>query len=426
MASKKDLDFMVSNMSGTEFATYVTRYLHEVLGEPLKEVGVIEARPDQSKHLETATISVFGMPLDFVAPRAEIYTADSRIPKIVSATPEEDAKRRDLTINAIFFDVLNDKLEDFSGRGIEDLKNGVLRAPQDSKQMLMDDPLRIFRSVRFSSKLGFTIDPELLNAAKDPEVQTALKKKISRERVTEEIKKMLAGPNPRGAMELIASLGLREYVFNLPSDYKEFDMNQNNPHHEFSVWGHLMEALGNLQKIIASRNIDDSDKLVLNLAIICHDIGKLCPDIIGTKELEGQLINTYHGHEEKSMEAAEYMLKGLPGITNKEIERVKGLIDAARRVNSDHTDGSEACNKADKALRKFVQFIQDDWENAIDLATADASAHKSGELDNFNKTYYNSMKGQISALGPEKIKNIKPLLNGNEIMAMFGRKGGPG
>lgn len=438
----KDLDITIDNMSGKQFAEHVVRHLQSK-GVPAKSVGVIEARPEQSKHLETAVINIFDQPIDFVQLRGEKYDPATRIPKITVGTAIEDAYRRDFTINSLFYNINEDKIEDFTGKGLDDIQNKIIRTPVPShevwsqvgihaeeqaitpKKTFMDDPLRVLRAIRFASRYGFDLDKDLMEAAKDPDVQQAFAKKISRERIEEELRKMLVGPNPRWAMELIKSLNMQSEIFQLPEGFDKWDMDQNNPNHELNIWGHLMEALGNLQIILKDRNIEDTDKFVLNLAAIMHDVGKLDPSIKGTKEVEGQLINTYQGHEESSMRAAEHMLRKLPGITNKEIERVKQLIDASRRVNPAYKDSSEMCDRSDKALRKFVQFIQDDWENAIDLATADASAHKIGWINTFERTYFNTMKERIKGLGPEQIKNIKPLVNGQEIMQMFGRKGGP-
>jgi tRNA nucleotidyltransferase (CCA-adding enzyme) len=425
MTTGKDIDIMVSGMSGKDFAQMVVKYLREVKGEHSKDIAIVSPNVEKSKHLETAMLKLFGQDIDFVSPRLEVYTSDSRIPNIKPATVEEDFLRRDSTINALSYNLQTGEVEDFTGKGIEDLKNGIIRTPIDSKKTFMDDPLRLLRSVRFSAKLGFTLDPAIAAAAKDPEVQEALSKKVSRERIEIELRKMLSGPNPKLAMELLKDFNLRSEIFQLPEGYSDWDMNQNNPNHELNVWGHLMEALSNLQTIIQNRNLNDSDKFVLNLAAVLHDVGKLDPYIKGIKETEGQLVNTYHGHEDASMRAAEYMLKKLPGITNKEIERVKRLIDAARKVNPEYRDSSEECDRNDKSLRKFVQAIQDDWENAIDLATADASAHKQNWISKFDRTYFDTMKNRIKSLGPEQIKNIKPLVSGQEIMDLFKKKGGP-
>lgn len=418
----RDIDIMVVGLSGREFAEYVARYLREVMNEPAK-VGIIKAQPEKSKHLETATMEVYGNSVDFVGPRAEVYTDVSRVPEIQTASLEEDAQRRDFNFNALFLDLDDNSIKDFTGYGLEDLKNKAVRTPLDPNITFMDDPLRILRAIRLATKLGFTLDPKLIEAAQSPAIQDAFRKKISRERIHDEFRKMLAGPDPVGAMKLLKELGLRDEVIKLPPHYEKFDMNQNSPHHDFTVEGHTLQALTKLQEIIKDRNLSDADKFVLNLSVLCHDLGKLDPSIKGVKDEEGQLINTYHGHEQSSVKAAEYVLRNLPGTTIEEIEKVKKLIIGASKVNPDRKDTSQEYGRGKKALSKFVREMGDLYEHAIDLGRADASGHKINQVH--PGFYYESMKQQAKELGPERIKNMKPLLNGQELMTMFNRKGGP-
>jgi len=439
--NSKDIDIAVDNMSGKDFAEKALAYAR-MQGVPAKSVGVIEARPDQSKHLETAVVNLLDESIDFVNLRAEKYDANTRIPQMVPGTALEDAYRRDFTINALFYNINDGKVEDLTGTGVEDIKNGVIRTPIPPKEIwsqvgitdesqvinpkktFMDDPLRILRAIRFASRYGFKLAPELMEAAKDPEVQESFRGKISRERIEAELRKMVAGPSPVWALQLIKELGLRSEVLKLPEGTKEWEMDQNNPHHQLNIWDHISETLGNLQQIVKDRNLNDADKFAVNLAAFLHDVGKLDPKIHGTKEIGGKIVSTYHGHEESSISIAEYMLKNLPGVRTEEIERIKKLIDAARRVNPERQDSSEIANMTRKQLGNFVRMIGDDWENAIDIAQADASAKKKDWLPTYNPTYYKSLKEQIKNMGLEKAHTMKPLLTGDELMKLFGRKGG--
>lgn len=96
------------------------------------------ANPEQSKHLETAALRLHGPPIDLVHLRSETYTAESRIPTIQVGTPEQDASRRDFTINSLFYNVNQQKVEDLTGKGLDDLKNGIIRTPLDPHITLMD------------------------------------------------------------------------------------------------------------------------------------------------------------------------------------------------------------------------------------------------------------------------------------------------
>jgi Poly A polymerase head domain len=94
-----------------------------------QRVAVIKANPDQSKHLETATMHLHGLSLDLVNLRSETYSDTSRIPRIEIGTPLQDAERRDFTVNALFYNLQTRAMEDFTGQGLKDLKAGIIRTP---------------------------------------------------------------------------------------------------------------------------------------------------------------------------------------------------------------------------------------------------------------------------------------------------------
>ena len=161
----KDVDVALDNCSGATFAERVVEALAKGLeggdgrGAALaasSTVGLIAANPEQSKHLETATMRICGVEVDFVNLRSESYAdaGDSRIPTMAFGTPQEDAARRDFTLNALFFNVHTRRIEDFTGRGWEDLRAGLLRTPLEPRVTLLDDPLRALRGVRFASRYG--------------------------------------------------------------------------------------------------------------------------------------------------------------------------------------------------------------------------------------------------------------------------------
>jgi tRNA nucleotidyltransferase/poly(A) polymerase len=107
-------------------------------------------------------------------------------------TAEEDALRRDATVNALFYNLQTDQVEDFTG-GLRDMEKKLIRTPLEPFQTFMDDPLRVLRLIRFASRLGFSIDPAAEAVMGDPRVTEALKLKISRERIGIELEKMLKG-----------------------------------------------------------------------------------------------------------------------------------------------------------------------------------------------------------------------------------------
>ena len=179
-----DIDIAISDMSGEKFCLLISEYLKEnqlTCGK----TTVIKANPDQSKHLETAMITLFDQPIDFVNLRKETY-ANSRIPSIEIGTPEEDAARRDLTINALFYNIHTKEIEDYVN-GLKDLEDQIARTPIDAIQTFIDDPLRILRIVRFATKYKLEIDGDIIHAAQDYIVQQALENKVSAERKWKEM-----------------------------------------------------------------------------------------------------------------------------------------------------------------------------------------------------------------------------------------------
>jgi tRNA nucleotidyltransferase/poly(A) polymerase len=216
--SSGDIDIALDNMTGKEFAEYVNKYL-ELRGEKTHTIGVIQTNPDQSKHLETATMRVFDIWLDFVNLRAEEYTETSRIPsRMRIGTPEEDAKRRDLTINSLFYNINKGVVEDWTRKGIEDLREGVIRTPLAPLETFLDDPLRVLRAIRFAARLQFTCHSELQLAAKSLAVKDALRNKVSRERIGKEFEGMVKSLRPDLAFKLILDFELWDIVFALPEN----------------------------------------------------------------------------------------------------------------------------------------------------------------------------------------------------------------
>lgn len=214
-----DIDVAINDMTGYQFGLKMKEYL-EIEGNPEKYglLGIaeaeekasgakktvdksrivaglhkIEANPEKSKHLETVTTRVFGLDIDLVNLRKEVYTEDSRNPQMEFGTPEEDAERRDATINAMFYNLQTQTIEDFTNRGFDDMEAKIIRTPLEPYQTFKDDPLRVLRLIRFASRLGYLIDPASEECMKDTTIQKALEAKISRERVGVELDKMLKG-----------------------------------------------------------------------------------------------------------------------------------------------------------------------------------------------------------------------------------------
>jgi tRNA nucleotidyltransferase (CCA-adding enzyme) len=232
-----DIDLAINKMTGEHFGLKMQEYLeipgnaekHGLLGKDDKSKGQnknkkiapglhkIEANPEKSKNLETATTKIMGIDLDLVNLRKETYNEVSRNPQMEFGTAEEDAVRRDATVNAMFFNLHTCQVEDFTQKGFADMAAKIIRTPLEPTQTFKDDPLRVLRLIRFASRLDYVIEPETAKAMGNPEIQDVLKIKISRERVGIELEKMLKGPRPLMALELINRFGLYRTVFTDPT-----------------------------------------------------------------------------------------------------------------------------------------------------------------------------------------------------------------
>ncbi|RYP25514.1 hypothetical protein DL768_011478 [Monosporascus sp. mg162] len=195
-----DIDTAINVMTGEAFALKMcelcekpeTIQKHGITETDIGNLHKIARNPEKSKHLETTTIKLFGYDVDFVNLRKETYTEDSRNPQMEFGTAEEDALRRDATVNALFFNLNTGKVEDFT-TGLVDMRSKLIRTPLEPFQTFMDDPLRVLRLVRFASRLEFSIDPAAEEVMGDQRILEALRLKISRERVGVEVEKMLKG-----------------------------------------------------------------------------------------------------------------------------------------------------------------------------------------------------------------------------------------
>lgn len=158
------------------------------------------------------------MSIDFTNLRKE-NQADSRIPTVEVGTPEEDAFRRDLTINSLFFNVNKNFIEDWTARGLDDLNNRICDTPLEPKETFKDDPLRVLRAIRFVSKFGYSLSDRIhvLLVTQKNFIQRQLQTKISRERVTKEFMKTL-GQGVRQAfvcVNQLARYGLLGSILNV-------------------------------------------------------------------------------------------------------------------------------------------------------------------------------------------------------------------
>lgn len=198
--------------------------------------------------------------LEFVQTRKEKYIDHScRNPETAFGTIEDDCMRRDLTINALYSNISTGEIVDITGRGMEDIRNHVIRTPNEPDIIYDDDPLRILRCIRFASRYGWEIEPETYEGMVRNVHRLAI---ITKERVKDELDKMLTCKHPVMAMGLLRKTGAIHYV--IPELEETYDMTQNE-YHFGTVWEHTMAVMEHLK----------SDKLELRMAALLHDIGKI-------------------------------------------------------------------------------------------------------------------------------------------------------
>ena len=194
-----DIDIGISTMTGYYFGKFMKQYRDDREGQAkyghlsLGHLAKIEANPEKSKHLETLTTKMLGFDLDFVNLRKETYVENSRNPAMEFGSPQDDALRRDATVNAIFYNIDTGEVEDLTEHGLADMEKKIIRTPLNPDKTFEDDPLRILRCIRFASKLGYCIDASAEKSMSKQSIQKTFKAKITRERVGVEIEKMMKG-----------------------------------------------------------------------------------------------------------------------------------------------------------------------------------------------------------------------------------------
>ncbi|KAI1610786.1 tRNA nucleotidyltransferase (CCA-adding enzyme) [Exophiala viscosa] len=225
-----DIDVALSTMTGLQFGQAMQAFMKDHgeryeqdavqrgINHQVKDIHKIAANPEKSKHLETITTRMFGIDVDFVNLRKEVYDEESRNPQMEFGTAEEDAMRRDATVNALFYNLDTQAVEDFTKQGLQDMKNKIIRTPLAPYQTFKDDPLRVLRLIRFACRLSYEIEAEAQHAMQDKTIHEALRLKISRERVGVEVMKIMAGPDPLTGLKYINDFDLYPTVFADPAD----------------------------------------------------------------------------------------------------------------------------------------------------------------------------------------------------------------
>ncbi len=415
--SSDDIDIALENMTGKQFVDYIKQYPdNQAVGKDY----TVDQNVEKSKHLETAGINIYGQKIEFVNLRSEIYT-ETRIPEMKMGDVESDAKRRDLTINALFYNLETGRVEDYVG-GLNDLKNKVLRTPLDPVETFKEDPLRALRALRFKSKFGgFALDKELVEALKNPEVQQAYKSKVSTERAGPEIMKMMMGENPVDALRVLFETDLYKSVFDIPEMEEVvpegIKMDQKSSHHKYNLMNHTLEVIKNMDNIMRQNNESDKMRGLMNLAATFHDFGKMKSDIQVPHKNYPQYMSYIH-HEDASARMADDILKSI-GVGKDDRDIVNQVVKLHMKP---HLSDEMSSRGKGRFLRKSrlpgkEEEHKDLWKYIFYHARADEMStipenfdtEKSQQrFDNF-ENYVNSPRGSVQ----------QSIISGHDIMAII-------
>ncbi|KAL6525238.1 hypothetical protein OROMI_030831 [Orobanche minor] len=434
-----DIDIAIDGMLGKEFCDKVNEYLSSTGDEAYKFVE-IASNPDQSKHLETAKMRIFDVSIDFVNLRSEDYSDHSRIPKMRFGNAKDDAYRRDLTINSLFYNINTSSMEDFTERGIADLKAGKIVTPLSPKKTFLDDPLRVLRAIRFGARFGFVLDEELKTAAADHDVRDALSSKISRERIGREIDLMISGPQPVMATTYISELQLFRAVFSLPSVVEP-----PTPEGCERLSVAYMDTTWRYLKSVGSSFNDEQRRLCLYAALFLpfrsavYTVKKDRDTDKESKRVKNPVVS--------------YIFHTSLKLANSDAETVMRLHVAAEKflslIPSLISDGTSQILEVDKKhltidvpvsskLRVFsgllLREIKEFWRAAVVLSLLlypqDIGSSKNLSVEDTEVkeaiNLYDRIENAILEMELEKVWDLKPLVNGKEIMNILQlKKGGP-
>lgn len=418
-SDSNDIDIALEDMMGAPFVEHFVEFVR-ARGIAAKDIAKVERNPDQSKHLETAKTTLLGIELDFVNLRSEAYAEDSRIPtQVLFGTPLEDALRRDITINALFYNVHTRAVEDHTGNGLNDLRDGIIRTPLPPSETFTDDPLRIIRCVRFASRFGFEMVQELKDAASNPDIQNALVQKISRERVGEELHKMMKGRDPVSSITLINQLSLYPQIFHLPPNLTPTLSASPLPAHTSVAAARILQSIPALHPRLAASVTDIGTRARLYLACALTPYRGI----------------TYQDAKAKTHPACEVVLReGLKlGAQNHYLDGIPALFAAADMIKSRmHETGRVAIGLLLREKVVHNPHTGSHWETSILFSLVqelvDAWSPEREELNDQVASVaverYNAFVGLIEELNLTTSADAKPLLDGREVVSIFSSKPG--
>lgn len=390
----KDIDLCIDLPNGgIEFATWIMKTLGE-----FKQ----DTRPVVYPTYGTAMFTLLAFPgvdIECVQTRKEQYhDSNSRNPETAYGTLEEDCYRRDLTINSLYQNILTDEIVDITGKGIDDIKNQIIRTPCDPNITYTDDPLRMLRCIRFASRYGWEIEEKTMQGIIDNVERIQI---ITQERITDEINKILLTKKPSIGLRMLEKTGLLQYV--LP-DFVEMVNLEQNEYHFGTAWEHTLMVVDNTKPILENR-----------VAALFHDLGK-----IKTKTVDENGKIHFYNHENVSAFLSEVRMKTMK-YPNNIIKRVRKAVNAHMRTKS---FGDDCAKLKDKSVRKLQLALGDTFELTMDLIDADNRAHKSDHCMPNQVRLIKERSDKLVEQGLDAFK-LKLPVNGEDIISYKNIEPGP-
>lgn len=405
--SSDDIDVVVEG-SGVDFANKVAARLEEIEYSQHKTRHKINV--SEFKTYGTAMIKYRGLELEFVGARKESYRKESRNPIVENGSLTDDQLRRDFTINAMAFSLCK---EDFGALvdpfgGLSDLERGIIRTPQDPDITFSDDPLRMLRAVRFATKLStpqlqFCITPECMEAMRRNRNRLQI---LTRERIAEELNKMLVVPKPSKAFRLMDEAGLLELILPSLTALKGVNVMEGKGHKD--NFDHTLQVLDNVAELEMESRPEPN--VWLRWAALLHDVGKA-----RTRRYDPSVGWTFHGHEVVGGRMVPKIFSSLKLPLNEKMDYVKKLVELHLRPIALVTE-----EVTDSAVRRLLFEAGDDIDDLMILCHGDITSKNLRKVERLHANFELVQRKLVEVEEKDAIRNFKNPIDGDYIMKLFG------